>query len=76
MNILAIILSVFICAIIISCLIYAFYTEPRDFNDGICTYCGSKLRHFDTDSGGGRGYCCDNCGRTIWISWFADRNFK
>ena len=30
----------------------------------------AKLRHFDNDSQGGEGWCCDNCDSVIWLSWF------
>lgn len=44
--------------------------EKDIFNDGKCHNCGSTLTHFDTDSQGGRGYCCYVCGGNyIWISW-------
>ena len=40
------------------------------YNNGLCRECGSPLRHFDNDSQGGRGYCCDNCdSRNVWISY-------
>jgi hypothetical protein len=29
-------------------------------------------KFFDNDSQGGRGYECEGCKRTIWISWFGD----
>jgi hypothetical protein len=45
----------------------AAYFESRDYKDGLC--CGVKLRHFDNDSQGGRGYACDRCFRHIWISY-------
>lgn len=45
------------------------FLERRDFNNGICVNCGSKLIHFDNDSQGGRGYCCDNCGYSTWVSY-------
>ena len=75
-DIFAIIMTVVLVTIIISVLIYIFYIEPKDFNKGICPKCGTKLRCFDTDSSSARGYCCDNCDYTVWVSWFADKNFK
>lgn len=45
-------------------------SEIRQFNDGYCQKCKHKLRHFDNDSQGGEGWCCDNCGSVIWLSWF------
>lgn len=37
------------------------------YNKGKCIKCGHDLRHFDNDSQGGVGYCCDNCGYNFWI---------
>ncbi len=43
--------------------------EKKDYNQGKCKGCGEKLRLFDYDSHGGRGYCCDNCGYQTWVSY-------
>ena len=49
--------------------------EKKDFNNGICPHCNNKLRNFDTDSQGGRGYKC-NCGYYTWVSYnCVDKNF-
>ncbi len=40
------------------------HLEKKNFNRGICPICNGKLHNFDTDSQGGRGYICDNCGDT------------
>lgn len=47
--------------------------EKQDWNEGCCPQCGDEWRHFDCDSQGGRGYCCDKCDTTIWISYRVDR---
>lgn len=70
-----------ICGLIIvfvlSGIICTIYAEIRDFNNGYCPRCGKKLKHFDNDSQGGRGYCCDDCGYTTWVSYyFVDKNNK
>ena len=44
-------------------------TERKAYNNGKCPKCGLKLRNFDTDSQGGRGYMCDNCGYGTWVSY-------
>ena len=52
--------------------------EKRGFNNGICPICGEKLKHFDTDSQGGRGYCCLSKKHLYftWVSYrFIDKNF-
>ena len=51
--------------------------EYREFNHGICRYCGTRLNHFDIDSQGGRGYTCKGCGYCTWISYdFIDKGFE
>lgn len=45
------------------------HLDRKEFNHGICKRCGKPLRHFDNDSHGGQGWCCDTCGYPIWISW-------
>jgi len=56
----------------------AAHFEAKAFNKGVCKYCGSKLRCFDHDSHGGRGYWCDNCEScNVWVSYNrVDKNFK
>ncbi len=47
--------------------------EKREWNNGICPKCGVfEWRYFDTDSQGGHGYSCDNCNRTLWVSWLKE----
>ena len=48
--------------------VIGFILEIKGFNNGICPHCDKELRYFDTDSQGGRGYCCD-CGYCTWISY-------
>lgn len=51
--------------------------EEHYYNNGICRHCGKPLRYFDTDSQGGRGYCCDDCGYHTWVSYkTVDKNYK
>lgn len=45
------------------------YWERKDYNQGVCKECGAKLRLFDCDSHGGRGYCCDECHYHTWVSY-------
>ena len=55
---------------------YVIHCEKKDFNNGICPKCGNKLHLFDTDSQGGRGYCCHKCPYFTWINWkCVDKNF-
>jgi hypothetical protein len=51
--------------------------EEVDYNHGICPHCERKLRKFDEDSQGGRGYMCDCCGYVTWVSYYCvDRDYK
>ena len=65
-----IIVGIILILLIIAGCIYGYSREKKDFNNGICPTCGTQLRHFDNDSQGGQGWCCDKCGYTAWISWF------
>lgn len=50
-------------------------SEKKFFNRGVCPHCNKKLKCFDTDSQGGRGYSCD-CGYTTWVSYkCVDKDF-
>ena len=49
--------------------IYAIRSEIKTFNNGFCKVCGQKLKHFDTDSQGGRGYTCPSMHYPVWISY-------
>ena len=47
------------------------------FSPAICPKCGKKLKWFDTDSQGGRGYCCHDCRYFIWVSYnCVDKEYK
>ena len=57
----------------------AIIREKREFNNGICPICGKKLKYFDNDSQGGRGYCCPSIKHKYytWVSYkFIDKNFN
>lgn len=67
------IVGLILIAIILICSLIARHHEKNSYNNGICPLCGNKLRRFDTDSQGGRGYTCDNCGYSTWISYNVDK---
>lgn len=47
--------------------------EKKAYNNGYCPHCGKKLL-LDTDSQGGRGYICEECGYCAWVSYsFIDK---
>lgn len=48
-------------------IILGIHSDKKDFNNGICPRCGAPLKHFDTDSQGGRGYNCTGCGK--YYTW-------
>jgi hypothetical protein len=42
--------------------------EELKYNHGICPRCESqKLKKFDEDPQGGRGYKCNRCGYVTWV---------
>ena len=63
-----IIIGILIILFIVGCI--SEYLEKKYFNNGICPKCGHKLYYFDTDSHGGKGYTCNNCNYTTWVTWF------
>lgn len=55
-------------------IISVIYLEYKDYNKGVCPHCGNHLRHFDYDSQGGRGYICNKCKYSTWVSYpFIDK---
>lgn len=60
--------------IVMLIMLWARSREKKRYNNGICINCGNKLRHFDVDSQGGRGYCCDKCHYHTWVSYDIDKN--
>lgn len=69
-----IILIILIISFIV-CVSIGIMSEKKDFNNGICPHCNNKLRNFDIDSQGCRGYCCE-CGYHTWVSYkCVDKNF-
>ena len=47
--------------------------EKKAYNGGICPNCGEPLRHFDDCLCGDRGYTCDKCNYTTWVSYNIDK---
>ena len=80
-NILLILSFLFIC-FLIGGMIWAIFSERKDFNHGICPICGGRLECRATDSQGGRYYICEHryskdkahpqCDYSTWISWPVD----
>lgn len=60
---------IFIISLFIIIPLIAIKKEKELFNNSICKVCGQKLKHFDTDSQGGRGYTCPSMCYSVWISY-------
>ena len=73
---LGIIIISILVVLFIGCLYLCYHIEKKHFNNGICPRCGNTLHYFDTDSQGGKGYTCDNCNYTTWVSWFNPEKYK
>ena len=77
MNMITIIFCILLTIFIVLGIIYGIYTERKDFNNGYCPNCGKKLKLFDIDSQGGRGYCCHDCMYYAWVSYnCVDKNYN
>ena len=62
-------ISTIILTIIAIMTIIEIYIANKQFNKGICPKCGEKLKFFDMDSQGGRGYKCPKCKYITWVSY-------
>lgn len=64
-------LIIFIVLLIVFVMVTALgiILEKRNYNKGICKYCGKPLRHFDTDSQGGRLYTCPDFCSLVSVSY-------
>lgn len=57
-------------------IVWARKQEKKNWNNGVCPYCGKPWKVFDADSTGARGYKCENM-HHCWISYNSiDRFFK
>lgn len=66
-----------ITVLVICGILYGIHIEKKGFNNGICPKCGKKLKWFDSDSQGGRGYCCHDCRYFTWVSYdLVDKYYK
>lgn len=66
------IIEIAIVALMVLGIVSVWICEYYEYNHGVCRKCGHKLRSFATDSQGGRGYTCDKCGNSFWISYPVD----
>ena len=68
--IITILVTLFVAGVLLGIML-----EKNNFNNGVCPHCNKKLKNFDTDSQGGRGYKCE-CGYHTWVSYkCVDKNF-
>jgi tRNA(Ile2) C34 agmatinyltransferase TiaS len=69
MNTITIIFAIMIISVIPIMVLLAIHFEKKDFNNGFCPHCKSKLYFFHCDNQGRRGYKCEKCRCHIWISY-------
>jgi len=62
--------------LIVSLVLFARSNEKKRFKNGICPECFTKLNLFGCDSGGARGYVCDNCHYIVWVSYSIDKAYE
>jgi hypothetical protein len=62
-------IGLIVFAILCLGVIWGYCWEKKDYNKGRCPRCFGELRHFDNDSQGGRGYCCENGDYYTWVSY-------
>lgn len=69
-------MTIIFCVVILFAIIIIFarHLESKHFNKGKCIKCNAHLRHFSTDSQHCRGYICDKCGYTTWVSYNIDKH--
>ena len=76
-----ILLIIFIAFIIfgVSGITWAYCSEKKNYNKGICPKCGKPLKCIDVDSHGGRWYVCTDrydkekpCHYDCWVSYDVD----
>jgi ssDNA-binding Zn-finger/Zn-ribbon topoisomerase 1 len=60
--------------------IWAYLSDKRNYNKGVCPKCGKPLKCIDMDSQGGRWYACADrydkespCDYDCWISYDVDK---
>jgi len=75
------IISTLIVVFMAAGMIWAYFSEKKAYNHGICPNCGAKLKCVATDSSGGRLYVCSNryelekdiiCDYDTWVSYNID----
>lgn len=65
----ALIIFIALLLLFVFLIFLAIILEKRAYNKGICKYCGKPLRHFDTDSQGGRLYTCPDFCSLVSVSY-------
>lgn len=72
-----IVLSIICILAVLTGFIRGLILEKRNYNNGVCPHCGTKLTNFDMGSSGARGYTCKKCNYTTWVSSNrVDKNYK
>jgi tRNA(Ile2) C34 agmatinyltransferase TiaS len=75
-SIVLFVMAIGLIAFLITGTVMAKRYERQGFNNGICPFCKEPLKYFDTDSHGDRGYTCDKCNYTTWVSYNADKDYR
>lgn len=66
---LIIVITLVVIFFMLGIFLIGYLTERKYYNKGICPKCGEKLKFFDMDSQGGRGYKCPKCKYITWVSY-------
>jgi hypothetical protein len=64
-------LPIIVVILLLSGATWAYRSEKKTWNNGICAQYNEPWVQFDTDSQGGRGYKCRD--QHAWISWPVDK---
>ena len=51
------------------------YQDKKEFNNGVCSKCGTRLSPHEIRSDGERTYRCRDCGHTVTIFYNVDKNY-
>lgn len=60
-------------SILVAGILWARFSEKKDWNNGICAVCHTPWKSFAMDSQGGRGYKCGCGNHKAWISYAVDK---
>ena len=76
------IISTLIVVFMASGMVWAYFSEKKAYNHGVCPNCGAKLKCTSTTTGGDRLYVCSHrndlekdlrCDYDTWVSYNIDK---